>query len=321
MKLGIAGSGMIVKDALTFLKEIREISLEAIYSRSNKNDSVSKLCENFSIKKRFDNYEEMLKDENIEVIYIALPNSLHYEFCKKALLNNKHVICEKPFTSNIEQLEELCKLAKENNLMLFEAISNQYIPNYLGIKKQISELGNIKIVECNFSQYSSRYDSFKNGDIIPPVFDINMSGGALMDINVYNIHFVVGLFGMPKSVYYYPNIEKNIDTSGILIMEYEGFKSVCIGSKDSNAKSSVNIQGDKGYIYMPSETNICKKFKKLINGQQLEKYNFNLDKHRMYYEFEQFCKIIDDKDYDTMNEKLEHSKKVMKVLTKARINN
>lgn len=73
-------------------------------------------------------------------------------------------------------------------------------------------MGDVKIVQLNYSQYSSRYEAFKQGQIAP-VFDPKKAGGALMDLNVYNIHFVAGLFGEPKAVHYYPNMKKGVDTS------------------------------------------------------------------------------------------------------------
>ncbi len=95
-----------------------------------------------------------------------------------------------------------------------EAITNQYLKNFQGIKEAVKKIGTLKIIECNYSQYSSRYDAFKEGTILP-AFNPKMGGGALMDINIYNIHLVVGLLGKPERVQYYANIERDIDTSGI----------------------------------------------------------------------------------------------------------
>ena len=66
--------------------------------------------------------------------------------------------------------------------MLLEAITNQYYPNYLELKKQLSRVGSIHVVSCNYSQYSSRYDAFKRGEVLP-AFNADMAGGALMDLN------------------------------------------------------------------------------------------------------------------------------------------
>ena len=103
------------------------------------------------------------------------------------------------------------------------------------------------MVDLNFSQYSSRYDKFKNG-IILPAFDYKMAGGALMDLGIYNINFVVGLFGEAKKVIYYPNIKRKVDTSGLLVLDYGKFKVNSINAKDCKAPLNVCIQGDKAHI-------------------------------------------------------------------------
>ena len=190
MRLGIAGAGMIVRGLFTFIHEVEGIELEAIASTEKSIDKVRKLAKENHVKKAYLNYDELLNDEGIDVMYIATPNHLHYQMCKQALERGKHVICEKPFTSRVEELEELSQLAKEKNLFLLEAISTQYLPNVLKIKEKLSELGKIKIVTANYSQYSSRYNAFKEG-IIQPAFDYTKSGGALMDLNIYNMHLMV----------------------------------------------------------------------------------------------------------------------------------
>ncbi|MFR2502999.1 MAG: hypothetical protein ACLS85_11090 [Coprobacillus cateniformis] len=124
---------------------------------------------------------------------------------------------------------------------MVEAVSTQYLPNTLKIKELLPTLGQIKIVSANYSQYSSRYDAFKAGEVLP-AFNPAMSGGALMDLNIYNINLVVALFGKPLNVNYEANIQRGIDTSGILTLDYDSFKCVCIGAKDCKAPVATNIQ-------------------------------------------------------------------------------
>ena len=114
--------------------------------------------------------------------------------------------------------------------MLFEAMNIHYLPAYCSLKEELTQVGQLKIVSLNYSQYSSRYDAFKNGQVLA-TFDPTKAGGALMDLNVYNIHTLVGLFGKPKKVYYEANIERGIDTSGILTLDYGDFKASAIAAK------------------------------------------------------------------------------------------
>lgn len=316
MNLGIIGSGMIVQDFLNIADLIDGMKLEAILGREKSLEKINHLVNKYNINKTYYDYDELLNDSNIDTVYIAVPNHLHFEFTKKALDHKKHVICEKPFTSNLEELKELIALAKQNNCLLFEAITNQYLPVYQKIKKQLPSIGKISIISCNFSQYSSRYDDFKNG-IILPVFDVNKSGGALMDLNVYNIHFVVGLFGKPEHVHYYANIEHGIDTSGVLCLSYQNFEAVCIAAKDCSAPISTTIQGDKGCIKVDGPVSVLSDvqiLKNTENSEQMDTGNY----HRMYSEFKAFTTYIDNLDFEACNKMLEQSYIVMDVLTQAR---
>ena len=314
MNLGIVGAGMIVKDFLSFTHELPEIKLEAIVARNIEN--LKNLQSMHNIKEIFTDLDECLSSPSIDTIYVAVPNNLHYSVAKKALEAGKNVICEKPFTLNYHETVELFELAESKNLILIEAITNQYLPNYLEIKENLSQIGNIRLVECNFSQLSSRYEAFKKG-IIAPVFDKNQGGGVLGDLNIYNIHFVVGLFGAPKNSEYYPNIVRVVDTSGILILEYDEFKVVCIAAKDTYNNSYANIQGDKGLIKVIGTLNEVPNY--IIKNNEVEmKVNKNIHKHRMYSEFKKFIDVIDNKDFDFMQKQKKHSLAVMEIFDKSR---
>lgn len=316
MKLGIAGSGMIVKEFLTLIPFLENIEVTAICGRKSSEAKLRELSENYSIKNIFIEYDEFLRS-TIDTVYIAVPNSLHFEFAERALKAGKNVILEKPFTSTYEEALQLSSLAKEKQLFLFEAITTLYLPNYRKIRELLPALGEIKIVQCNYSQYSKRYDSFKEG-IILPAFDPELSGGALMDLNIYNLHYVTGLFGRPRNVEYYPNIEKGIDTSGILILEYDTFKCTCIGAKDCKAPIANNIQGDKGCISQDSPANSCDSFELNLNDGEVQAMNENCYPHRMVNEFLEFEAITASKDYEQCYRLLEHSLMVCEMLTIAR---
>lgn len=316
MKLGIIGSGMIVKEFLEIIPYLKGVELRGIYGRKSSEEKLKKIKNENNIKEIFYDYEKLLKSD-IDTVYIALPNNLHFEFSKKALEANKNVIVEKPITSNYTEAKILSNLARERRLFIFEAITTEYLPNYLKIKELIPKLGEIKIVQCNYSQYSSRYSSFKEGRVLP-AFNPEFSGGALVDINIYNIHYVVGLFGRPKNIEYYPNIERKIDTSGILILDYDKFKCVCIGAKDCKAPISNNIQGDNGCIYIDTPVNSCENFKVIMNDGTTTVFNENKYNNRMVSEFIEFVNIINNNDLERCYKMLDHSLIVSEVQTIAR---
>lgn len=259
-----------------------------------------------------------MRKAEFDTVYVAVPNILHYEVVKKSLEYGKNVICEKPFTNNLKELEELYSLAKEKNLVLIEAITNQYLPNYKKVKENISKLGDIRLVESNYSQYSSRLEAFKNG-IIAPAFDKSKGGGSLADINIYNIHICVGLFGVPQDVKYYPNFVNGVDTSGVLILDYFDHKALCIAAKDTVDNSYTHIQGDKGKITIIGPANSVESYSiNIRNGGSIENINDNIHPHRMYSEFVEFIDIIHNKKMDLVEEKMIHCMNVMRVLDLAR---
>lgn len=316
MKLAILGTGKIVDEVLPVLKEINGIELSAILSTPRSIEKAEKLAELYAISQVSSDYDSILANPDVDTVYVALPNHLHYDYAKKALLAGKHVICEKPFTLTLAEFEDLAMISEQENRILLEAITNQYLGNFAAIKGNLAKVGDVKIVECNYSQYSSRYDAFKRGEIAP-AFDPEKGGGALRDLNIYNIHFVVGLFGKPENVYYLANVERDVDTSGILVMDYGHFKAVCIGAKDCAADIKSTIQGNKGSISVMGATNTLPKVALSLNDKSMTLINENSLNHRMHDEFVAFQAIIEHKDMAATKLALAHSRLVMEVLDEA----
>ncbi|XJS10147.1 Gfo/Idh/MocA family protein [Aerococcaceae bacterium WGS1372] len=316
MKLAILGAGMIVKDFLQMVADIPSIDLKALLSSERSLEKNQKLAQEYNIGTVYTDLDTLLDETNIDTVYVALPNHLHYEYSKQSLLAGKHVICEKPFTLKSSELEELVAIATDKQLILIEAITNQYLANYRQLKEDIDHLGEIRLIECNYSQYSSRYDVFKAGQILP-AFNPKMGGGALMDINVYNIHLVVGLFGRPESVTYYANVQKDIDTSGMLILQYLDKIAVCIGSKDTSAPIKSTIQGRDGSIIINGPTNTLKSYTTVERDKTESHTELTTHPHRMYEEFVEFERIISQLDFKASQERLDHSLNVMTVLDQA----
>lgn len=316
MRIGVIGTGSIINRFLEAISEIDNITCVAIYSRDRfKGEG---LANEFDIETVYTDLDGMLNDVRIDFIYVASPNSLHYEHSFKALEKGKNVICEKPFTSTLEETINLINIAKKKNLFLFEAITTIHLPNYKLIKENVKRLGNIKMIQANYSQYSSRYDQLLAGEI-PNVFNVNFSGGALVDLNIYNLHFVIGIFGEPETISYFVNKHKNgIDTSGSLILKYPNFISVCTGCKDVWGENFAQIQGEDGYIYVDKGANECVSFTVKINKEEPETFNIQDKTNILYYEMQEFSKIYKEQDFKLCYELLEHTKAVIRVATAAR---
>lgn len=268
MNIGILGTGSIARTMAAEFAKVPAFRCEAVCSRQQATGEA--LAQQFGIPKVYTDYDAMLADPDIELVYIATPNSLHYAQTRAALLAGKNVLCEKPFVPTVAEADELIALAKEKHLFLFEAITTAHHPNYALAKQYLDDIGSLRIVSCTFCQYSSRYDALLSGQV-PPVFDPACCGGALMDLNLYNVHFVVGLFGEPMLVSYHPNLYRNgIDTSGILLLEYPDFICQCTGAKDCAAPGSVQLIGDAGRILIEPGSSNCQKL--VVNRKGKEPY-------------------------------------------------
>ena len=315
MKVGIVGNGMIVPIAIEAMLRA-EIEVTALWCR---NASKGKpIVEKYQIQDQYTDYQAFLNDDSFDTVYIGLTNALHYQYAKDAILARKHVIVEKPFTISTAEAKELQALALKHGCMLFEAILSRYSKNYEHLKDELQKIGKIKLIQANFSKYSSRYDKFRKG-IITPTFDKARGGGSLMDLNVYNIHFVVGLFGLPKKVQYYPNLAENgVHTSGILIMEYPDFQAVCTAAKDSTSDPFVIIQAEEGTIVYPERPGYVRygeRHDRLTN--LTEEIDVVAEEDPMKNEFLYMQEIIDTKNTEQMNAWLEKSTMTVAVLEQA----
>lgn len=316
MKLLIAGAGFIVSDFLTITKDLKNTELVGITGTTSDLEHIKEYQKKYGIEKIYTDYDQALKETKADTVYVAVPNFLHYSFAKKALLAGKNVICEKPFTVMYDEFKELKQIAEEKKLILVEAITNQYLTNYKNLKQSLSEIGKVKIVSMNYSQYSHRYDAFKEGKILP-VFDPKKGGGALMDLNIYNIHFLVGLFGMPKKVEYHANIEREVDTSGILTLDYDKFKVVSIAAKDVAAPVTSLIEAEKDTIIVNGPANVMDSFDIVDHQNKSQHVDDKVYPHRMYEEFVAFEKMIDSHNLDKDKKALEHSDQVMQIVEQA----
>ncbi|MFD1414313.1 Gfo/Idh/MocA family protein [Oceanobacillus jeddahense] len=315
MKLGTIGSGKIVQEMLRAIEPIEEVTCVAAYSR--KQETADALAGDFQIPKTYTSLEAFFSDEELDTVYIASPNKLHMKQALQALENKKHVICEKPFTPTAKEAKELKKAAKENNVFVFEAIPTLFLPNFIELSNHIERLGPIRLIQCNYSQYSSRYDQLKAGEVTN-IFDPAFAGGALADINVYNLHFVLRLFGKPSEVVYKANLfENGVDTSGIALLSYPGFQASCVGSKDTAGENFVSIQGEDGYMYIKPGANGARSVKITIDGKTKD-ISVKQDRARLTYEFIHFNRIIQNNNREVFEELIDHTIAVAEVLEDAR---
>lgn len=260
--------------------------------------------------KAYDDYELLLEDEDIDTVYVGLPNSLHHEYAKKALMHKKNVLLEKPFTLRYSEALELKNLAVARHLYLFETITTLYQPLLADLHEDIAKIMPLHSVILNFSKYSAKYDEFLEGKL-PNVFDEKMGGGAFYDLNIYNLHLAYDLFGRPKKAVYEANYQRAIDTSGVMTLSYQGFFVSAIAGKDAQSKPFALFSGEKGYIYLDGAPSIIKGYELHLKDQEpIVKKD---DTNAYTNEFKVMERIFKKGLYKTHLDVLERSLQVMKV--------
>lgn len=193
LKWGILGPGNIARD---FAQALNRVNGEVYAVASRNKERAEKFARENNVKKAYGSYDEIIKDENIDVVYIATPHSNHYEYIIKSLNNNKHVLCEKAITVNEKELEEALKIAREKNLVLEEAMTLFHMPLYEKVIKKINneDLGKVNMVQVSFG-------SFKEYDENNRFFNLDLAGGALLDIGTYALSFArYFLSSMPEEI-------------------------------------------------------------------------------------------------------------------------
>lgn len=315
MKLALLGTGMIVRDLLPVLEKL-EIRPAALLSTRRSRERGEELAKEFRIPRVYVEYEELL-DSDVDTVYVGLPNSLHFAYAKAALLKGKHVIVEKPMVMTLEEFRELRSLARERRLVLQEAMTLHYLPALAGMKEDLALLGKLRLASFNYSQYSSRYDAFQRGEVAP-AFDPAQGGGALMDLNVYNLHTALSLFGCPQRTSYVPNMQRGVDTSGALSLDYGDLTAVCLAAKDCQGPNRSLITGEKGFLeFQGPASRVCGYEVTLRSGEVLRR-SFPEPVHRMAPEFEAFRDMIDSGQWERGEAALDISEAAVRILENAR---
>lgn len=239
----ILGPGTIAAD---FAKAIEEVNGSVYAVGSRDVEKAKKFASNFNVQKVYGNYEEMLQDNEIDVVYISTPHCNHYEYIMKSLKNNKHVFCEKAITVNGNQLKEIVQLAKEKNLVVEEAMTIYHMPLYKKLRELVEggKLGKIKMVQVSFG-------SLKEYDVKNRFFSQDLAGGALLDIGTYALSFTrYFLSSQPQEVLTtVKKFETGVDEqSGIILKNTDDEMAVISLTMRAKQPKKGVVAGELGYI-------------------------------------------------------------------------
>ncbi|KAL6708571.1 hypothetical protein ACN47E_002552 [Coniothyrium glycines] len=322
---GIIGTNWITHSYVECAQATGKWNLAAVYSR--KQETAQEFASKYEGQQisTYTDLNKLVNDVNISTVYIASPNILHYEQAKLALSAGKNVILEKPSCSTVAELDDLFKIAKEKSVVLIEAFRHIQEHNFKLLKKTLPTLGPIYGSSIVYAQYSSRYEKVLAGEV-PNIFNLEMGGGALVDLGVYPVAAAVDLFGAPTDAKYFPvKIQTGADGAGQIILTYPEFNVYLCHSKmyNSEAPSEIYTQAGTVKIGGPGISDIDAltlwdprtKQKKSIEGVRAP------EKLNLKEEAEEHARCINERDQAAIARYEQHSRDVLRILEKCRKDN
>ncbi|SHI95250.1 Predicted dehydrogenase [Clostridium amylolyticum] len=315
IRFGIIGTNAITHRFLSGAKEVKEFELTAVYSRSL--DKAKEFSEKYGVKNTFTNLEEMAKSDLIDAVYIASPNALHSSQAILFLNHKKNVLSEKAFASNGKEAKEMIEAAKNNGVLLMEAMKTTILPNFKVIKENLHKIGKVRRYFGSYCQYSSRYDKYKEG-IVLNAFNPELSNGALMDIGVYCIYPMVALFGKPKEVKANAlMLDSGVDGEGSALFKYEDMDGVVMYSKICDSYLPSEIQGESGSIIIEKINSFNSIKIKYKNGKE-EDISLQQHDEDMCYELQEFIDLIKEEKTESEINTFDTSLSVMEIMDEVR---
>ncbi|MDD6101717.1 MAG: Gfo/Idh/MocA family oxidoreductase [Clostridiales bacterium] len=249
MNIGILGAGNIAEVMANTINGMEDVNLYAVASRTYEKAAV--FAQKHGAARAYGSYEELAEDDSVDLIYIATPHSHHFQHMKLCIEHGRNVLCEKAFTENSSQAEEIIAMAKEKKVYLAEAIWTRYMPSRHMINELIESdiIGKIKTLNCNLS-----YSIADKERIIRP----ELAGGALLDLGVYGINFVIMHFGKdfigPEASVVMT--ETGVDGQETIIFKYpDGKLAVSTHSIYGRSDRRGIFYGEKGYIEVDNINN------------------------------------------------------------------
>ncbi|WP_210365838.1 Gfo/Idh/MocA family oxidoreductase [Bacillus sp. REN3] len=315
VRFGVVGTNWITEEFIKGASHHSDFRLAAVYSRTV--ERAAEFAGKYGVDAAFADLEEMAKSAVIDAVYIASPNSLHARQAIIFMKNGKHVLCEKAIAANGRELEEMARTAEKHGVLLMEAMKSTLLPNFKAIQDNLDKIGTIRRYFASFCQYSSRYDAYKNG-VILNAFNPEFAGGSLMDIGIYCVYPLVILFGEPDTVQANGYLlESGVDGEGSLLLKYGGMDAVIMFSKITDSSLPSEIHGEKGNIRIDRISN-PQKVELIHRGGRTEELTREQMADNMYYEAEEFIRLIKEGKTESSNNSLENSRITMKILDEAR---
>jgi len=243
-KWGIIGLGNIAHQFAKDLMLVEEAELVAVASRNL--DKATAFAKNYDCKKAYDSYDAIMNDAEVDILYIATPHNSHAPLTIKALQHNKHVLCEKPIALNYNDALQMINASKANQNFFMEAFWTRFNPSFREVFSKIKngEIGEIKYINADFAFTADKLGGDGNRKT-----DIELGGGALLDIGVYPLFLCYVLLGIPVEIMaksnFYPS---GADLQTSMILQYDSAQAILHCSFVSKSNLTATINGTLGGI-------------------------------------------------------------------------
>ncbi|MGF1788568.1 Gfo/Idh/MocA family oxidoreductase [Photobacterium swingsii] len=313
VKFAVIGTNWITDTFIQGAHASGKMKLTAVYSRTI--EKAEEFASKYDAVTCFEDMQALASSDAIDAVYIASPNSLHAEQAALFIKEGKHVIGEKPLASNIAQVEHLVELAKQHQVVLFEAMKAPYTPNFSALQKALPKIGKLRKVHLTYCQYSSRYQKYLNGEN-PNTFNPAFSNGSLMDIGIYPLSAAVALFGEPNSFTAQGTLlDSGVDAHGTLVLHYQDFDVTIAHSKVSDGVIPSEFQGEQGTITVKGISE-CLAVELHRKDEPVLALSRDQVPNTMQYEAAVFAELVANKTI--MHDGLNRSRIVSNIITHAR---
>ncbi|WP_413112517.1 Gfo/Idh/MocA family protein [Thaumasiovibrio sp. DFM-14] len=313
LKLAIIGTNWITEKFVEAAQNSAKFQLVMVYSRNMA--SAQDFASKFSVTQVVTDLKTLAQCDEVDAVYIASPNSLHCEQAIQMMQSGKHVICEKPLASNITEAQRMYEVARENQVILFEAFKTDYLPNFKLIREMLPKLGQLRQVFFSYCQYSSRYQRYLDGEN-PNTFNPAFSNGSIMDIGYYCVASAAALFGRPEQIQATARLlDSGVDGHGTVQLHYADFDVVILHSKVSHSSIPTEIQGEDGALLISKISEGEKVLYQPRDGQ-VEDITLPQRDNSMEYEAEHFYQQIQQQQMDA--KAIERSLLTAEMLTEIR---
>ena len=304
----VLGTGVIANEMAVALQKMGK-TLYAVANRTH--DKAVDFAEKYGVEKVYDDIDDMFVDEKVVIIYITTPHNTHYQFMKKALENGKHILVEKSITLNSRELNEMIDLASQKHLIIAEAMTIWHMPLYKALWGIVErgELGKVQMITMNFG-------SFKEYNMQNRFFNMNLAGGAMLDIGVYALSIVRSFMSeKPDEIVsqWKPSPTGSDEQATILLKNSKDEMATVALSMHSKQPKRAMISCEKGYIEIMEYPRASKAVIVDAESGDTREIESGQTGNALYYEMMDMEAAV--KTADAAEMKLEYSRDVMDIMT------